>query len=46
MIAVMWEGGEEKGFGSYSAAGRFVDRICKKIAPNLTFSIKETHSVL
>jgi hypothetical protein len=45
MIAVVWEGGEEKGFGSRATAQRFIDLICKKIAPNLTFSISETHSV-
>ncbi len=45
MIAVMWEGGEEKGFGSREAAERFIKLVCKKIAPNLTFSISETHSV-
>jgi len=45
MIAVIWEGGEETGFGSMLAAERFIDLICKKIAPNLAFSINETHAV-
>jgi hypothetical protein len=45
MIAVTWKGGEEKGFGSRLAAENFIRLICKKIAPNLAFSINETHSV-
>lgn len=45
MIAVVWEGGEEKGFGSRLAAENFIRIICKKIAPHLAFSINETHGV-
>ncbi len=43
MIAVMWEGGQEPGFSSRSAAEMYIEKVCKKIAPEKTFSIQETH---
>ncbi len=45
MIAVVWKGGEESGFGSRLAAERFIRLVCKRLAPDLTFSINETHGV-
>jgi hypothetical protein len=43
MISVKWKGGEETGFSSRKAAELFIERVCKRIAPDLTFSISETH---
>ncbi len=44
MITVIWEGGEEPGFSSRSAAEMYIEKVCKKIAPEKAFSIQETHS--
>jgi hypothetical protein len=38
-IAVEWKGGMVKGFRSKEDAERFISYICKKMAPDLKYSI-------
>jgi hypothetical protein len=38
-IIVEWDGGIARGFKSKEEAERFIERICKKTAPNLNYSI-------
>ncbi|VVB91750.1 Uncharacterised protein [uncultured archaeon] len=38
-ISVEWNGGKVSGFKSKQEAERFINRICKKTAPNLKYSI-------
>jgi hypothetical protein len=42
MLAVKWKGGEETGFGSRKAAESFIENVCKKLAPDKTYTIHET----
>ncbi len=39
-ITVEWDGGKVGGFNSREEAERFIECICKKIAPNQKYSIK------
>jgi hypothetical protein len=45
MLAVKWKGGEETGFSSQKAAEQFIERVCKKLAPEKTYSIRETEQI-
>jgi hypothetical protein len=38
-ISVEWNGRKVRGCGTKQEAERFIKRICKKIAPNLNYSI-------
>ncbi|MDD5617341.1 MAG: hypothetical protein PHH85_14195 [Candidatus Methanoperedens sp.] len=38
-IAVEWNGGTVKGFRSKEDAERFISHICKKMAPDIKYSI-------
>ncbi|WP_096206690.1 hypothetical protein [Candidatus Methanoperedens nitratireducens] len=38
-ISVEWNGGKVRGFRSKQEAERFINRICKKTAPNIKYSI-------
>lgn len=41
MISVKWNGGEETGFSSREAANMFIEKVCRKIAPDIDCSISE-----
>jgi hypothetical protein len=41
MIKVIWNSGHEPGFNDVMQAQRFIDSICKVIAPNLCFIIRD-----
>jgi hypothetical protein len=38
-ITVEWDSGIARGFNSKEEAERFIERICKKTAPHLNYSI-------
>ena len=38
-ISVVWENGNVKGFNSCEAALLYIERICKKTAPEIEYSV-------
>jgi hypothetical protein len=38
-ISVVWEQGNVKGFNSKEAAQLYIERVCKKTAPELEYSV-------
>ncbi len=41
MTTVAWNGGEENGFASEKEAERYIENVCKKVAPELEYAVKE-----
>lgn len=41
MMQVIWDSGHEPGFNDVMQAQRFIDSICKVIAPDLNFVIRD-----
>jgi len=38
-ISVVWENGNVKGFNSFEAALLYIERVCKKTAPEMEYSV-------
>ena len=39
LISVEWKGGKVRGFRSKKAAERFIVHVCRRIAPDLNYSV-------